>query len=109
MQSFSRNDIILVRYPFSDLSNFKVRPAVVISSDHISKDIIVVALTSKTDHLLPGEFVLREWKGSGLNVETAAKRGIFTIHEKLALKSLGQLSTKDSNELDRSLRSWLEL
>ncbi len=29
MSSYSKNDIVLVRYPFSDLSSSKVRPAVV--------------------------------------------------------------------------------
>ncbi|MGK7895640.1 MAG: MazF family transcriptional regulator, partial [Xenococcus sp. (in: cyanobacteria)] len=29
MPNYLKNDIILVRYPFSDLSNFKVRPAIV--------------------------------------------------------------------------------
>jgi mRNA interferase MazF len=36
MLSYSKNDVILVRYPFSDLSSSKVRPAVVVSAPHIS-------------------------------------------------------------------------
>lgn len=35
----SKFDIILVRYLFSDLSNAKVRPAVVMSPAHSSQDI----------------------------------------------------------------------
>ncbi len=34
MPSYLKNDVILVRYPFSDLSNSKVRPAVVVSAPH---------------------------------------------------------------------------
>jgi len=44
MPSFSKNEIVLVRYPFSDLTNSKVRPAVVVNAAHISKDLFVVAL-----------------------------------------------------------------
>jgi mRNA interferase MazF len=58
MPNYSKNDIILVRYPFSDLSNSKVRPAVIVSSLHPSQDLIIVPLTSKTGSLLPGEFIL---------------------------------------------------
>ena len=76
MQNYSKNDVILVRYPFADLSNSKVRPAVVINTPHISDDIFVVPLTSKTDSLLPGEFILTDWNSAGLNVITAVKRGI---------------------------------
>lgn len=32
MPNYSKNDIILVQYPFSDLSTSKVRPTVVVSS-----------------------------------------------------------------------------
>lgn len=60
MPSYSKNDIILVRYPFSDLSSFKVRPAIVVSAPHVSQDIMIVPLTSKTASLLEGEFVLAE-------------------------------------------------
>jgi mRNA interferase MazF len=52
MPSYSKHDIILVRYPFSDLSSSKVRPAVVISAPHPSQDILITPLTSKSPLLL---------------------------------------------------------
>ena len=52
MPSSLKNDVILVRYPFSDLSDSKVRPAVVVSAPHVSQDIFVVPLTSRTASLL---------------------------------------------------------
>lgn len=58
MPNYLKNEIVLVRYPFSDLTNFKVRPAVIVNAPHISRDIFIVALTSKTKSLMPGEFVL---------------------------------------------------
>jgi len=98
-----------VRYPFSDLTNFKVRPAVVVNAPHISKDFFVIALTSKTQSLMSGEFVLSEWQNAGLNVATAVKRGIFTINEKLVLKVVGRLYNSDAESLDKSLRGWFDL
>jgi len=109
MPSYSKNEIVLVRYPFSDLTSAKVRPAVIVNAPHASQDVLIVPLTSKTGALLAGEFVLADWKGAGLNVETAAKRGIFTIHEKLVLKSVGSMLTGDSEKLANSLREWLGL
>ncbi len=79
MPTFSRNEIILVHYPFSDLSATKVRPAVVVHAPHLSQDSLIVPLTSRTTALLPGEFVLTDWAAAGLNVPTAVKRGIYTI------------------------------
>jgi mRNA interferase MazF len=37
MSSCSMNDVILVRFPFSDLAGAKVRPAVVVGAPHVSR------------------------------------------------------------------------
>jgi mRNA interferase MazF len=103
------NDIILVRYPFSDLSGAKVRPAIVVSATHSSQDIFIVPLTSKTAPLLAGEFLLADWKAGGLNVPTAVKRGLYTVHQSLALKTVGRLSLRDAAQLQLALREWLGL
>jgi mRNA-degrading endonuclease toxin of MazEF toxin-antitoxin module len=59
MASSSKNDVILVRYSFSDLSSAKIRPAVVVSAPHVSQDIFIVPLTSRTASLHAGEFLLK--------------------------------------------------
>ena len=109
MPGSSKNDIILIRYPFSDLSDSKVRPAVVVSAPHVSQDIFVVPLTSRTASLLAGEFLLADWKAAGLNVPTAVKRGLYTVQQILVAKTIGQLTQRDSSTLQHSLRGWLGL
>ena len=107
MPSYSKHEIILIRYPFSDLSSAKVRPAVVVSNQHSSQDIIIVPLTSQISNLLSGEFALSDWREAGLNVASPVKRGVYTLHERLVVKSIGNLSARDSTELQTSLRHWL--
>lgn len=109
MPSYSKNEVILPRYPFSDLSGSKVRPAVVVNAPHASQDVIIVPPTSKLSPLLAGEFVLADWKAAGLNVASAAKRGLYTIHQSLVIKSVGSLSAADGGSLDGSIRVWLGL
>lgn len=109
MPSCSKHDIILVRYPFSDLSSFKVRPAVVVNAPHPSQDMLITPLTSKVGSLLEGEFVLSEWSAAGLNVATAAKRGMYTVHESLVIKVIGKLADVDAERLEQSLQGWLGL
>ena len=109
MPSYSKHDVILVRYPFSDLSSSKVRPAVVVNTSHPSQDILITPLTSKTGALLAGEFVLSEWAAAGLNVATAVKRGVYTVHESLVIKVIGQLVKVDADQLEQSLQDWLGL
>jgi len=109
MPSYYKYSIILVRYSFSDLSSSKVRPAVVVSAAHSSQDILITPLTSNTGKLLAGEFVLSEWEAEGLNVVTAVKRVVYTVHENLVLKVIGKLVNSDAERLEGSLRYWLGL
>jgi mRNA interferase MazF len=53
--------------------------------------------------------VLSEWAGAGLNVATAVKRGIYTVHESLGIKVIGQLVDIDTKQLEQSLQGWLGL
>ena len=109
MPNYSKHDIVLVRYPFSDLSDSKIRPAIVVSTSHASQDIFIVPLTSKVSSLLAGEYVLANWKNSGLNTPTAVKRGVYTVHETLIIKKVGKLSASDTTSLGTALRDWLDL
>jgi mRNA interferase MazF len=59
--------------------------------------------------LLPEEFVLPEWAAAGLNVSTAVKRGVYTVHVSLVRKVIGQLAKDDASQLTQSLRNWLGL
>jgi len=99
--------MVLVRFPYSDLSGAKVRPAVVVNAPHTSQDLLIVPLTSKLSSLMVGEFVLTNWQQAGLNVATAVKRGIYTVQQTLVVKTIGKLSAVDAEELERSLRGWL--
>ena len=109
MPHFSRNEVILVRYPFSDLSAAKIRPGVVVGALDRSPDYLIVPLTSRLKPLAQGEFVLTDSSGAGLNLMSAVKRGVYTVHERLILKSVGHLSAADSKQIEQSLRLWLEL
>jgi mRNA interferase MazF len=42
MAGFSKNEVILVRYPFSDLTAVKVRPAVIVGKLDGSPDYLIV-------------------------------------------------------------------
>ena len=109
MPSFSRGDVVLVRYPFSDLSGTKVRPAVVVSPPYPSNDLLIVPMTSRIAGLRPGEFLLNDWASAGLRVPTAIKRGVHTTHIRLIATTVGRLSPKDLGDLASSLRQWLSL
>ena len=109
MTTFDRGDVVLADLPFSDLSGMKRRPAVVISAAHPSVDLFLLPLTSQTDHLQPGEFLLDDWRAAGLVSRSVVKRGIFTLETGYIARRLGRLSPPDLTRLDHTLKSWLGL
>jgi mRNA interferase MazF len=108
MPSFSRHEVILVRFPFSDLTSAKIRPAIVVGPA-VRGDLLVIPLTSRTGGLVAGEFALTDWRAAGLNVPSVVKRGIYTVHTSIVLKSVGRLTAVDARRLDDTLRLWLAL
>lgn len=102
----SRNDIVLLPIPFTDLSSRKVRPAIVIGFGSFPGDFFLVALTSQ---LAGSDFTLADWQISGLNVSSGIKAQIATVESSLVLKIVGHLTERDRMTLDTHLRRWLRL
>lgn len=109
MANYLNGDVVLLRIPFTNFINSKVRPGVIVSLPHLSKDYFVIALTSRISHLVSGEFVLGYWTEAGLNCPTAVKRNLFTFHENLIIKKVGSVSSSDFNKIQSSLKNWLGL
>jgi mRNA interferase MazF len=108
--SFSKGDVVLLPYPFTDLKTTKVRPAVVAASASGQySDIFVVPITSRLSVLNDGEFSLADWSSAGLNVPSAVKRGCVLVDTGLIKNRIGSLSDSDRLALDSALRLWLEL
>ena len=102
----SRDDILLLPIPFTDLSSRKVRPAVVIGFGSYPGDFFVVPLTSQ---LASAAFTLADWRSSGLKVPSGVKAQLATVESPLVLKIVGHLSSRDRATLDAHLRQWLPL
>ena len=100
----SRNDVVLISIPFSDLSSSKVRPAIVVGRGSTRGDLFLVPVTSRH-----GDFPLKDWKGCGLNVPSWVKGQLATVESRLVRKLVGRLCDEDIVTLDCELRAWLEL
>ena len=85
----SRDDIVLLPIPFTDLSSRKVRPAIVIGFGAYPGDLFLVPLTSQQTGTV---FTLADWKSSGLNVPSAVKAQLATVESSLIRKIVGRLT-----------------
>ena len=100
----SRNDVILLPIPFTDLTSRKVRPAIVVGRK--GTDLFLVPVSSVLSNT---DFLLQEWQGAGLNVPSGVKAQIATIEERLVVKIIGTVTAVDRQSLDERLRTWLQL
>ena len=99
MTLFNPGDVLLIRFPFTDLSSSKKRPAVAISTaDFAMKygDMVVLALTSRPQE---DAFRLEDWREAGLLKPTWGKPLIGTISLSLAEARLGTLSSRDKQRV----------
>ena len=100
----SRNDVILLPIPFTDLTSRKVRPAIVIGGN--GSDLFLVPISSVIANT---DFALQEWRAAGLNVSSGVKAQLATVEEKLVVKIVGRLAGADVQLLEERLRTWLKL
>jgi mRNA interferase MazF len=100
----SRNDVVLLPIPFTDLTSRKVRPAIVVGTSGM--DLFLVPISSV---LTNTDFPLQEWRASGLNVPSGVKAQLSTVEQKLVVKIVGQITGNDAKILDARLRNWLQL
>jgi mRNA interferase MazF len=107
--SYNRGTVVLLPFPFSDQSATKLRPAVVANPAYPSEDLLVVALSSVSGALLPGEYQIQHWREAGLLHPSFVKRAIASVSRHLVRRPLGNLRPSDLAHLDSTLRSWLGL
>jgi mRNA interferase MazF len=98
MTRYSQGDVVLLRYPFTDLLASKQRPAVIISADWFNalrNDYVLVASTSQIPpSLARDELSLStdDLAKAGLPKPSIVKLGkIATLEQSLVLKRLGTL------------------
>jgi len=110
---FQRSDVVLVPFPFSDLSTTKVRPAVVVSSAlyHATEpDLLLAALTSKVATATgPFDYLLSDWRAAGLRYPSALKPVLFTLDPARVVYRIAALTSADLAQVDQRLRRALAL
>ena len=112
MIAFSRGDVVLLKFNFSDESGVKQRPAVVISSDEYHrgrKEAIIAAITSKVDRLLIGDYLIEDWKKAGLLFPSVATGIIRTVKQEMVSRKLGSIPVKEMRVIGKKIQSILNL
>jgi len=112
MIGYSRGDVVLVNFLFSDESGAKRRPALVISSARYlqkRQEAIVAAITSTLDRVLVGDHKMKDWNNAGLLYPSVVTGIIRTVKQDMIHRKLGDISASDQEAIEHKLREILEL
>lgn len=113
-----RGDVVLVGFPFTDLTATKVRPALVVSatSHHRSAgDVLLAAISSAPPRRARASHVVvkqsdRSFAATGLRKSSVVLCGkLFTMEQRLVLRHLGRLGAAQMKRVDRGLAAVLGL
>ncbi len=94
--------IVLIPFPFAELTNVKARPSVIVAeTDDRFKDIIVVAISSVVPaHVSKNEFIVEASSTNGLRVRSAVKVDrLVTTKRKSIIIELGFLVGPEMDKL----------
>jgi len=112
MTGYSRGDVILVGFVFTDETGVRQRPAVIVSSNayHSGREeVIITAITSRTDRVLVGDHLISHWREAGLLLPSMATGIIRTIKQAMVIRKLGTMPRDDMRVINEKLRMALDL
>lgn len=108
--------IILVPFPFDDLSGIKVRPAICLTEKISGYDHVIIAfITSQIDKATEESDLLilasdPDFSQTGLKVNSAIRlHRLITIPTSIIRRQLGELPAKDRTETEKKLRKLFDL
>ena len=114
--SLARGEIVLVQFPLTDLTAKKVRPAVILSAEPRSEDVIVAFISSSPESksFLPTDYLCEEkrpdFAQTGLKRSSTFRMSkLVTLHRSMILRRLGMVSAGIQKELDARLKKALVL
>ncbi len=100
MAEFIKGDVIVVPFPFSDLTSLKRRPALVLAKSG-ANDFILAQITSKgvgDEHAI--EIDATDFESGGLNVTSNARPNkLFTAEAKIIAYKAGTLKREKTDEV----------
>ncbi len=112
MTAYKQGDVVLVSFIFSDESGAKRRPAIVVSTQDYHRgrqEVVIGAVTSNVDRLLPGDYLIANWQKAGLLHPSVATAIIRTIKQTMIARRLGTVSAEDKRAIQDQLKKILGL
>jgi mRNA interferase MazF len=102
-------DIVLVPFPFTNLSTHKKRPALIISPADYNKgyDVIIMFITSNLSAFgRTGDYKLTKWKEAGLPKPSMTRMKLATVDKNIIIKKIARLEEADRKPIQEIIFSF---
>jgi mRNA interferase MazF len=108
---FSRFDIVVVPFPFTDKAAAKRRPALVISDakafNRPAGHSVMAMITSAGNEPWPLDVPVADLKSAGLPSPSVVRMKLFTLDHRLVLRKAGRLAVSDARLVEAALAALL--
>lgn len=101
--------VVVVPFPFTDLHKTKRRPALVISSADFNRNghTVMAMITTQRDPSWPGDTEIAHHASAGLDRPCIIRLKLFTLDNRLLLRSIGHLHDNDLNRVAAHFKNYL--
>lgn len=104
-----KGKIVLIPFPFTDLSASKVRPAVIVSNFSQGEDIIVAFISSLKNRMQKTDIIInsqdKDFPKTGLKTDSVIKTGkLATLDKKIILGEIGEISASIEKEINKKIK-----
>ena len=108
---YHKGDVVLISFPFTDLTSTKTRPAVVISMNEYLKETgdFTVAMITSVPQTTPYDYELKDWKSANLLVPSWVRAKLVTLDPALVRYQPGKLSKQDMAGVEKIIQKALGL
>ena len=104
----AKGDIILITFPFTDLSGSKLRPAVILADTN--EDVTVTFITTQLKWREPTDVLLTPTSSNGLKLQSLIRTSkIATLDKTLIKGRIGKLTIEELKSLNEKLKLVLKL
>lgn len=103
-----KGNIVLIPFPFTDLSGNKLRPALVLSEDVL--DVTVSFITTQLQWQQPTDILLQPQSQNGIKRTSLVRLNkIATVDKSLIVGSIGSITTAQITELNQKLKQLFQI
>lgn len=103
-----KGNIVLVPFPFTDLTGSKLRPALILYS--YGNDVVVAFISSSSKMISDYDILIKRSQRNGLKVDSVLKlTKVITLDKKLIIGKIGDLEEDILKQVDNKLIKIFEI